>query len=285
MAKVDWAEIPHRDFLVPDVAPLGDLTAELTELLGHPDARLREEVAIPVLSTWIARGVYDDLLAGLGDGIATGLTRGLARGLREHGTDAVFRRGSSAVVLAQCLIRDTRQPLVPRTTIVDWGDRIATWLLAEHDLRGYVPGKGWAKAIAHGADALGAFAGSPHCGRPEMPVVLDVLGERVTADVDLIWSAGEADRLASATIQVLRRDLIGLDDVEDWAMRIGRRALGATEQRRRPEPAAVNADMFLRALYLQLALGPEPPPIRADLVLTLVQMLRELHPELLGPPR
>jgi hypothetical protein len=281
MAKVDWAEVPQRDFHVPDVAPLADLTAELTELLGRPDPRLREEVALPVLRTWIARGVYDDLLAGLGDGIATGLVRGLG----ERGTDSVFRRSSSAIVLADCLMRDIRQPLVPKAKVVDWGDRIATWLLAERDLRGHVPEKGWARAIAHGADALGTFASSPHCGRAEMPVVLDVLGERVTADVDQVWSAGEADRLAAATVQVLRRDLVELDDVEDWAMRIGKRALGATSQRRRPDPAAVNADMFLRALYLQLALGPEPPPTRADLVLTLVNMLRELHPEILGRPR
>ena len=281
MARVDWAEVPQRDFQVPDGAPLADLTAELTELLGHPDPRLRDEVARPVLSTWIARGVYDDLLTGLGDGIATGLVRGLG----ERGTDSVFRRSSCAVVLADCIIRDVRQPLVPKARIVDWADRLATWLLAERDLRGYVPGKGWAKAIAHGADALGAFASSPHCGRPELGVILQVLGERVTAPVDEVWSAGEADRLVAATVQLLRRDLVPLDEVEDWAMHIGKRALGATEQRREPDPSAVNADMFLRALYLQLALGPEPPATRADLVLTLVAMLRELHPELLGRPR
>jgi len=281
MAKVDWAAIPHTDFRVPDVAPLSDLTAELTELLGHPDARLREDVALPVLSTWIARGVYDDLLAGLGDGIATGL----ARGLGERDTDSVFRRSSSAVVVADCIVRDIRQPLVPKAKVVDWADRLATWLLAERDLRGYVPGKGWARAVGRGAAALGAFATSPHCGRPELTVVLDVLGERVTAPVDAVWSAGEADQLAAATIQLLRRDLLPLEDVEDWATRIGERALGDSSRRTEPDPAAVNADSFLRALYLQLALGPEPPVTRADLVLTLVVMLRELHPDLLGRPR
>ncbi|WP_435771240.1 DUF2785 domain-containing protein [Nocardioides sp. SYSU DS0651] len=281
MAKVDWAAIPHTDFRVPDVAPLSDLTAELTELLGHPDPRLREDVAVPVLSTWIARGVYDDLLTGLGDGIATGLSRGLG----ERDTDSVFRRSSCAVVLTDCIVRDIRQSLVPKDRAVDWVDRLATWLLAERDLRGHVPGKGWAKAVARGATALGAFAASPHCGRPELTVLLDVLGERVTTPVDAVWSAGEADQVAAATVQLLRRDLIPLEQVEEWATRIGARALGADDERHEPDPTALNADAFLRALYLQLALGPEPPATRADLVLTLVLLLRELHPELLGRPR
>ena len=42
--------------------------------------------------------------------------------------------------------------------MLEWGDAIATWLLRERDLRGFVPGKGWAHAVAHGADALGALA-------------------------------------------------------------------------------------------------------------------------------
>ena len=49
-----------------------------------------------------------------------------------------------------------------------------------------------------------------------------------------------------------------------------------------PDAAAANADAFLRSLYVVLALAPEPPQIRADLVLTLVTFLRELHPGFLA---
>ena len=44
---------------------------------------------------------------------------------------------------------------MPGGKVLEWGDRLATWLLRERDLRGFVPGKGWAHAVAHGADALG----------------------------------------------------------------------------------------------------------------------------------
>src|SRR3546814_20850071 len=82
---------------------LTDLTAELTAMLGSIDPARRDETAYLVLATWISRGVYDDLLSGLGDGMAAGL----AVGLGEKDSDNVFRRSFSALVLAECLRRNT----------------------------------------------------------------------------------------------------------------------------------------------------------------------------------
>ncbi|TIC88806.1 DUF2785 domain-containing protein [Nocardioides sp. GY 10113] len=278
MLPDDWLRLRAADYPVPPDAPLADLTADLTELLGHPDAELRDHVARPALHAWIRRGVYDDLLVGLGDGIATGLGNGLG----QSGTASVFRRVASAEVLAACIARDTRRPLLAGGKVLDWADRIATWLLAERDLRGHVPGQGWAQAVCRGADALAVVAASPHCGRAELGVLLEVLGERVTAPGAIAWESDEADHLAGATLRLLRRDLLPLDRVEMWVATIGDRAFGISAGSGGPDPVAANVDAFLRALYLQLALAPKPPAIRSDLLLTVVAVLRELHPEFLG---
>ena len=95
---------------MPSDRPLDDLTAELTRMLGDPDPAQRDGTAFPTLTTWIERGVYDDLLAGLGDGMATGLRVGLG----ERDTDTVFRRSFSALVLGECIARDNVRPLLPR---------------------------------------------------------------------------------------------------------------------------------------------------------------------------
>ena len=58
--------------------------------------------AYPALATWTSRGVYDDLLSGLGDGMAAGL----AVGLGEPESDTVFRRSFSVLVLGECVARD-----------------------------------------------------------------------------------------------------------------------------------------------------------------------------------
>ena len=277
---VDWRHVSAADFRVPADRRLSDLTAELTELLGTPDSELRE-LALAVLCTWIERGVYDDLLPGLGDGIATGLLTGVG----ERETDSVFRRSFSALVVGEVIDRDSRRPRVSRTKIHEWGDRLATWFLKERDERGWVEGQGWAHAIAHGADAFGALARSPHCGPGELLVVLDVIGDRVTRTPNAVWYSGETDRLAMTTLHVLRRGLVPDELVEGWLQRI---TTAARPRRDESGKADVylqtgNAAAFLRSLYLQLALGPAAPPRRSDLVLLLVEHLRRTHPAYLGP--
>ena len=109
--------------------------------------------------------MYDDLLAGLGDGMAAGSRVGPRRDRDRHGVPPQLLRAgprrvhrprqqpAAGAAAARCSSGATGSP---------------TWFLRERDLRGFVPGKGWAHAVAHGADALGALAGSPHCSIDEL---------------------------------------------------------------------------------------------------------------------
>lgn len=278
MSGVNWNRVQAEDFRVPSEPSLADLTVDLTRRLGDVDPAQRDHIALPVLATWIERGVYDDLLTGLGDAMADGLRIGIGE---PEGT-RVYRRSFSALVLAECITRDNRRPLVLGGKVLEWGDRLAGWLLAERDLRGFVPGQGWAHAIAHGADALGALAQSPHFGLGELEVVLDVLTQRATMPTERLFSAGEADRLAAATMHVLRRDRLSQAYLESWARRLGDAATVRMEQSDAdPFLTGGNADAFLRALYLQLAFGRRPPAVRSDLVLVLVDVLKAANPHYL----
>lgn len=275
-----WRQVSATGLDVPTDRPLSDLTAELTTMLGDPDPETRDGLAHPTLSTWVARGVYDDLLPGLGDGMAAGLSVGLG----EQGTDSVFRRSCSASVLAACLERDNVRPLVPGGTVLEWGDRVMTWLLAEQDTRGHVPGKGRAHAVAHGADALGALAESPHVAAPELTVVLDVVAQRVVQPAHALLSAGEPDRLAAATIRVLRRNVLSIEMLEPWVVRLGAAAGRMSGPGDDPFLSCGDAQAFLRALHLQLAVGMRPPPVRADLLLSVLDALKASNPHYLQPP-
>ena len=267
-----WEQVQAADFEVPGDRPLDDLTAELTTMLGSTQPEVRDGTAYPALATWIDRGVYDDLLVGLGDGMVAGLSVGLG----ESGTDTVFRRSFSALIVAECLERDNEQHLLAPTKILDWGDRIAVWFLTERDSRGFVPDKGWAHAIAHGADAIGALAESSHMSAAEHQALLDVLAERLLqqpADEPLV--AGEPDRMAAAAMRILRRGSLGVDVLEPWVHRLG----AAANPFRGPvdhDPFAPTAapQAFLRALFVQLSLAPEPPQVRSDLLLVVIEALR-----------
>jgi hypothetical protein len=280
-----WEQVVASGHSVPQDRPLDDLTAELTRMLGDTDPGARDGTAYPTLATWVARGVYDDLLSGLGDGMAAGLGVGLG----EAESDSVFRRSFSALILGECIDRDNLRPLVPGGKILEWGDRLATWVLREHDIRGFVPGKGWAHAIAHGADALGVLANSPHVAANELTVVLDVIADRVLLPTDRLFSNGEPDRLAAATMEVLRRNVVSLRVVEPWIARLAASAYLTSERDsddgRDPHLTGGNAQAFLRALHLQLALGPRPPEVRADLLLVVVDALRRTNPDFLSLPQ
>ena len=270
MVRTDWKQVLEDGLEVPTDRPLADLTEELTRMLGSTDPGLRDGTAYPALGTWVDRGVYDELLAGLGDGMAAGLTVGLG----ERGTDTVFRRAFSVLVLANVVERDTSQQLLPAEKVLRWGDQIVSWYLRERDLRGHVAGKGWAHAVAHGADAIGALAGSRHVGLHELTVLLDVLADRLlTLDEPLL--CGEPDRVAHAVLSVLRRNLVPTSVVEPWIARIAAHA-SPSGNRSDGDPYAPthNAQQLLRSLHLQLALAPQPPADRADLLLATVDALR-----------
>ena len=272
MTTAYWQQVRSAEMKVPTDRPLPDLTAELTTMLGSPDPVDRDEFAYPILATWISEGVYDDLLAGLGDGMVAGLSVGLG----EDGTDTVFRRSFSALILGACIERDNARHLLPGAKILEWGDRAATWFLTERDTRGYVTDKGWAHAIAHGADTLGALGESPHLAGPEHAVLLDIVAERLLEQPsDAPLAAGEPDRIAAAVMQVLRRNTLGVDALEPWVHRIGAAAnpYGGTVDH---DPYAVTAapQDFLRALCLHLSLGHDQPAVRPDLLLVVIDALR-----------
>ena len=274
MSASYWRQVQEADFEVPADRPLDDLTAELTRMLGSHDPVVRDGTAYPALATWTSRGVYDDLLSGLGDGMAAGL----AVGLGEPESDTVFRRSFSVLVLGECVARDNAAGLVPPGKIMEWGDRISTWYLRERDLRGYVPGKGWAHAIAHGADAIGTLAESHHLGKTELTVLLDVLADRITLPAETQFVHGEPDRMAAATLNVLRRNLVPLSVLEPWVARLAATATARVPRGTDPFLRRGNSESFLRALYLQLSLAPQPPASRPDLLLVLVDALRRTNP-------
>lgn len=275
-----WNRLLSAGLQVPTDRPLDDLTAELVTMLGSPDPAQRDGIAHPALTTWIERGVYDDLLVGLGDGMVTGLRVGIG----EHDTDSVFRRSSSVLVLAGCVARDNTVALLPAIKILEWGDRIATWFLREQDVRGFVPGRGWAHSVAHGADALRELAHSSHFAVNELIVLLDVIAERVLTPMDRVLTSGEPDRLASAVMSILRRDLVPLEILEAWVETVADAAGSRRPDGGDPFLTTGNPEALLRAVYLQLSLAPNPPAVRPDLLLHLVDALRHTNPhDLLAP--
>jgi hypothetical protein len=211
------------------------------------------------------------------------MAAGLEVGLGEAGTDTVFRRSFSALILGECIDRDNLVRALPASKILEWGDRIATWYIRERDLRGFVDGKGWAHAAAHGADAIGALGRSADLALPELTVMLDVLADRLLLPTDDFLVCAEPDRMAMATMDVLRRNLVPLSILEPLVARLAGSATTRGGQAKNPFLRTFNVQAYLRALHLQLAIGGGHPDVRSDLLLVLVDALRATNKNYLRP--
>ena len=252
-----WERIVATGFAPPLDRSLDELTVELVELLGEPDPHLRDDLAYGVLSRWIEDGLYDDLLTGLGDGMCEGLTVGLG----ESDTDTVYRRSFSILIVAAALDRDNVVRLLHPTTVMRWGDEGLAWYVKERDLRGWVDERGWAHAVAHGADFIASLAQSRHVDEGGLMVLLDAIADRLVAPTPYHLTQGEDERLAYATMTLLHRNLVDMGLLGPWLERLAE----SWEVPSGPvPPSADNAIRYVRALHAQLLLGVRGQPGAKD---------------------
>lgn len=276
-----WERVLADDCRVPAQRRLDDMTVELVDLLGATDPHLRDGLGATVLRTWIGRGVYDDLLPGLGDG----LTEGLRPGLGGRGDHSVLRRSFCAAALAQVVARDAARPRVQRETALAWGDRGLSWLLAERDLRSHVPGAGRAQALCSGANLVEALARSRHLDEGGLMVLLDTVADRLLAPTDELFAAREEDHFAAAVMRLLQRDVVDVTLLDPWVARLAASYVDAGRHGE-PVPAQIlNTIAFVRALHLQVLLGGQDgdgpgrdPAVRVELLGLLQGALRTSGP-------
>ena len=255
MASTFWEQVKANGLKVPEGRTLPELTTELTRMLGDPDPANRDGIAYPTLATWISQGVYDELLKGLGDGMATGLDVGLG----EDGTDSVFRRSFSALVLAECIERDNVAHLVPVDTLLGWGDQLAELvrprarparLRAEQGLGAH----GGARRRRAGPAGRGRGDGPPRADRAARRDRRPAARPRPTTTSSTARTTG----WRMATMRILRRDLVGLDVLEPWVARLAGHARAHGLERQGPLPGQrQRAALPARALPPGRA-GPEP---------------------------
>lgn len=245
--------IGEADYAIPEGQAISDLTVVLLAALGSPDPALREPVP-QIINVWIEHGLYTptDLRA-----MAARMVDNLTVGLGERGTDTVFLRTFSLLILTSIVGRDITQPFYDERDVRAILDRVCAYAGAERDLRGYVPGAGWAHAAAHTGDMLWILASHRSLGTDDLTRVLDAVAALVAPPVVHVYLHNEDERLAHAALGVLYRSLVSPPNVDAWLGRLIRphgRDLGFDALLSQPDASTRhNTIAFLRALYFQVA--------------------------------
>lgn len=270
-----WLEIIASKYQCPKGHALLELTEELLSYLALPDPELRDTFAYDIMARWIlVYGYYtpQDLRA-----MMDWLLPRMAYGLGERDTDSVFLRSYAALVLSLIAYRDNQINFMTQVEMLTLADRARHYLLAEQDLRAYVPGKGWANACAHTADLLKFIARSGHLDKPDLMRLLDAVADKLLTNTDCMHQHDEDDRLAHVVLAVLRRDMLGLFDLTDWLRRF---TLWKSGQERPDDFDSAwhvvyqNSKHFLRSVYLQMQLAPRLPADVEDFEPELLAALR-----------
>jgi hypothetical protein len=261
MDRSFWRVIANDENALPQGEWVAELTPELLGWLGSTDAELRDEFAYRILAAWIERGQYapDQLRT-----MAKQMTANLEAGLGEEGTDSVFLRTYSVLILMEIVALDNASQFLERNDLEGFLETALGYLRRERDLRSYVAGPGWANAVGHTADLLMMLARSPHLGAAELQRILDGIAERLLTPDPVVFVHHEDERLAYAVLNVLRRDLVDRPRLAAWLDRFaappGKDSWRSAFASEGETAARVNVSAFLRALYFQVLLTEIPPP-------------------------
>jgi hypothetical protein len=236
MDRSFWRVIANDENALPQGEWVAELTPELLGWLGSTDPELRDEFAYRILAAWIERGQY--------------------------GSDQL--RTYSVLILMEIVAFDNANPFLDQADLDGFLEAALGYLLRERDLRSWVPGPGWANAIGHTADLLMMLARSPHLGATELQRILDAIADRLLTPAPAVFVHHEDERLAYATLNVLRRNLVDRTWLVAWLDRFtaapGQESWRAAYASEAESAARVNVTAFLRSLYFQLILTESPPP-------------------------
>lgn len=273
-----WHSIADNDYTVPEGHTLENLTEILFGYLRSTDPILRDEIAYTVYANWLKREMYSHEVIG---SHVEKLLANLEKGISETASDTVFLRAFSVLFLAEIVHNDNKKPLLDKLTVKQILEKGLWYLNAENDPRGHVPVKGWAHALAHTADLLLVLGCNTHLEEADLWKLLTGIATKIVHATNHVYIHGEDERLASAVIEILRRDLVSLNQLEAWTKSFthpdGKDWKGAMAEEEHNR-AYQNTRNLLRSIYLGLLTDPEDMPDRESLLRLFLNTITELKP-------
>lgn len=214
--------------------------------LASPDSELRDELSYMVLaSAIIDKGrLSPDQMEKL---LATTLDEHhLFYHITEVGTNSVFMRSFSNLIIAAILYDDVKSPEISAHMIAHTQAALLRYARQEHDWRGYVFGKGWAHAMAHLADSLDECAQNHFIQQENREQILDTV--RTLAQLSEPLYNEEDIRLATVAYHIIVTRQVTEAFLDQWlaSCYIERGTDVATWT------SVTNMKNFLRSLYFLL---------------------------------
>jgi len=259
-----------------DSAELRALVDSTLELIGMPNPELRDSVLYPFLEKIISAGKLSN--EDCADILQICISKNNLHYRLGEISDTVFRRAFSSLIIAAILDANIRRKFLPVEIIDQTFTSALSYLEKERDTRGYVAGKGWAHAMAHGAEMLQSLVQSPQIDVENFPDILSTIETCLFKDT-ATYIDQEEERFVGVVKAMMDRGLQG-SVLERWIiLMLSRMAnLYASEGfSYRYYRANVNVNNFLKSLYFRLKFDGERLKLRV-FIYESVKKLQKLYP-------
>ncbi|SCY84331.1 DUF2785 domain-containing protein [Lysinibacillus fusiformis] len=130
----------------------------------------------------------------------------LLNGIEEEESDGVFTRSFTTLLVALILARDLKDNFLSQDSIEEGQTKLLAYVKAEMDVRGFVPGKGWAHSVAHISDAMDELVKNPKIKKTAYDDMLHALWS-MYLQPHYIFIHDEDERLLVPIFAMLERGL------------------------------------------------------------------------------
>lgn len=225
------------------------LLQNMMKFLGSPDSELRDSLIYGTFCELIGENILStDILEELLEVCLS--EEFLFNRIGENGTDSVFVRAFTSLLIALILNNDNTREFLSVKKIIEVKDRLIEYIKLEKDLRGFVQEKGWAHSIAHVSDAFDELIKNNKLEEKHHQEILDVIWKKNLVNGS-IYLHDEDERMLIPIMEILQRGSSSnqvIDLLESMSIELSQ------WKRKIPEQnywyLVANAKKFLKSFYL-----------------------------------
>ncbi|MFZ3579449.1 DUF2785 domain-containing protein [Virgibacillus sp. DJP39] len=195
----------NNDFQMDESINIQELTTAMLREIGNVDPVLRDELIYRSFCQMILQDFYSD--KELKEIVNTCMDhQHLFYNIGESGTDSVFKRSFSSLIIAVILHVNLQKNFLSTDDIQVVYESLLSYVDLEQDVRGLVPGKGWGHSVAHVADAIDELVKQPSLDSGDFEVIFASIIKKMTFNKDY-FNYDEDERMVIPLVEMLQRGI------------------------------------------------------------------------------
>lgn len=245
----DLRRIADADYKLSNGEEAMGFARLMLQYIGDTDPYLRDKLIYSTFCQWVCEKQYfiNEEINELIDVVLD--EKHLFFYIGNEGDDTVFTRTFSVLLIDLFLYLNRNNGYLSMNKFMKVKDSLIRYYNEEKDLRGYLEVKGWAHAVAHGADAMCELVRSKESDESIRLEVLNSL-QKVLSNGKYLLSNEEDERMTRIVFLLVAKELLPKESIYKWIEGLAKDI--SSQYSREQYIVRVNTKNFIRCLYFSL---------------------------------